>query len=213
MAAGSRCPIADAPSSPRPELAALKIADSPERWAALGFTVTGKAVTLGGVTIELGAGGSGIVSWRLRGVAPTEGIDGLATEIESADRPAPTQAHPNGAVGLDHLVVLTPQFDRTTSVLADAGLQLRRIREAPGGVRQGFRRLGPVILEVVETPGRSDGPARFWGLVVTVPDLDAVAARLGDRLGAIKPAVQTGRRIATLRESAGLSVAVAFMST
>ncbi len=212
MAAGSRCPIADARSSPHPELAALEIGDSPERWAALGFRVTGKAVTLGGVTIELGARGNGIVSWRLRGVAPTEDIDGLATEVQSGARPAPAQAHPNGAVGLDHLVVLTPGFDRTTSALADAGIQLRRIREAPGGVRQGFRRLGPVILEVVETPGQSDGPARFWGLAVNVSDLDAVAARLGDRLGAVKPAVQTGRRIATLRDSAGLSVAVAFMS-
>jgi hypothetical protein len=91
-------------------------------------------------------------------------------------------------------------------------MELRRIRHAPGGFRQGFRRLGPAILELVETPEAPDGPARFWGLVVNVTDLGALAERLGDRLGPVKPAVQPGRHIATLRESAGLGQAVAFMS-
>jgi hypothetical protein len=45
-----------------------------------------------------------------------------------------------------------------------------------------------------------------------VKELDALASRLGDRLGSIRDAVQPGRRIATLRESAGLGQAVAFMS-
>src|SRR5207248_1668394 len=89
-------------------------------------------------------------------------------------------------VGLDHVVVTTPDFDRSSAALAEAGLELRRVREAPGGVRQGFRRLGPAILELVAAPGASDptAPARFWGLVVIVSDLDALAARLGaiDRL-------------------------------
>jgi hypothetical protein len=47
---------------------------------------------------------------------------------------------------------------------------------------------------------------------VVVADLDALASRLGDLLGAIRDAVQPGRRIATLRETAGLGQAVAFMS-
>jgi hypothetical protein len=47
---------------------------------------------------------------------------------------------------------------------------------------------------------------------VTVADLDALAARLGDHLGRIKDAVQPGRRIATLSGAAGLGEAVAFMS-
>jgi hypothetical protein len=48
--------------------------------------------------------------------------------------------------------------------------------------------------------------------VVIVPDLEALAERLGDDLGASRDAVQPGRRIATVRESAELGVPVAFMS-
>ena len=91
-------------------------------------------------------------------------------------------------------------------------MPLRRIRHVEAGdFRQGFRRLGPGILELVEARDAPPGPARFWGLVVIVSDLEALAVRLGDRLSAIKPAVQPGRRIATLRREAGLSAAVAFM--
>ena len=56
------------------------------------------------------------------------------------------------------------------------------------------------------------GPARFWGLVVTVADLDALAERLGPVLGSARPAVQPGRRIATARRAAGLGTRVAFMT-
>ena len=196
----------------RPELAALRVSDPAERWAALGFHVEASALRLGGVSIELGAPGRGIVAWRLRGVDGVGGLDGLATEVEHEtpeDQPA---VHPNGAIGLDHVVVVTPRFERTADALAGVGLELRRIRRAPGGIRQGFRRLGPAILELVEAPDQSDGPARFWGLVVNVSDLDALAERLGDTLGEVRPAVQLGRRIATLRSSAGLDEALAFMS-
>jgi hypothetical protein len=88
---------------------------------------------------------------------------------------------------------------------------LRRIRDA-GGFRQGFRRLGPAILELVETVDAPAGPARFWGLTLIASDLDALAERLGDRLRPIKDAVQPGRRIATLDRSAGLRTNVAFMT-
>jgi sensor domain CHASE-containing protein len=164
------------------------------------------------VRIELEPEGQGILGWCLRGLDPVQAVDGLPTEVVDGPDPVPSQIHPNGAVGLDHVVVLTPRFERTAAALAEAALELRRIREAPGGIRQGFRRLGPAILEVVEAPDQPDGPARFWGLVVTVSDLDALAERLGERLGRVRPAVQPGRRIATLRESAGLGEAVAFMS-
>jgi hypothetical protein len=70
----------------------------------------------------------------------------------------------------------------------------------------------PRSLELVEAKTSPQAPARFWGLVVTVADREALSARLGDHLGPIKPAVQAGRQIATLRSSAGLSEAVAFMT-
>jgi hypothetical protein len=194
-----------------PALAALRLADSPEVWRSLGFTVSDRVIVLGGVSIELGAEGKGIVAWRLSGIELTGPLDGLVTEVAPAPTASRAASHPNGAVGLDHVVVITPRFDRTAAALAAAGMPLRRVVTAPG-LRQGFRRLGPVILELVGSPDAPDGPARFWGLVVNIPDLEALAERLGAKLGQVKPAVQPGRLIATLRESAGLGEAVAFMS-
>jgi hypothetical protein len=195
-----------------PELASLSLADPPERWRALGFEVADSRVLVGGVALELGAAGEGIVGWALSGLEQATEIDGLpwsSSEPDEPDGPAPT--HPNGSVAIDHVVVVTPDFDRTAAALEAAGLGLRRVRDA-GGFRQGFRRIGPAILELVEgRDGDADRPARFWGLVVIVADLDALAERLGEQLGRIKPAVQQGRRIATLRGSAGLGEAVAFM--
>ena len=56
------------------------------------------------------------------------------------------------------------------------------------------------------------GPATWFGLAFDVDDLDLTATILGEGLGRVKPAVQSGRRIATLRSrSLGVSVATAFM--
>jgi hypothetical protein len=96
-----------------------------------------------------------------------------------------------------------------------------RIREEPtpaGAPRQAFFRLGATILEVVQQaaeaiePGGEERPAFFWGLAFVAPDLDATVAGLGDRVGEARAAVQPGRRIATLRRSAGLSLSVALMT-
>ena len=193
------------------ELAELGVADAPGRWAELGFAVAGAHLDLGGIRVNLGEPGEGIVSWTLRGVEVAE-IDGLATVAGSGEggSSAPAGNHPNGAIAVDHVVVVTPDFARTADALAAAGLPLRRVRDA-GGLRQGFRRLGPAILELVEAPGAPGGTARFWGRVVIVRDLDALAQRLGEHVGAIREAVQPGRRIATLHPSAGLGPALAFM--
>jgi hypothetical protein len=209
----------------RPQLAALSVADPPERWRALGFAVEGDGrCDLGGVQLQLGADGYGITTWSIRGIAESiTDIDGLPTTPapETPDAPAkprPTRAeHPNTATALDHVVIVTPDFDRTTAALATAGIPLRRVRQvghvdAANSFRQGFRRLGPAIMEVVEAKGGEPGPARFWGLVVIVSDLDALKDMLGDRLTTPKPAVQRGRRIATLDRSAGLTPQVAFMT-
>jgi hypothetical protein len=203
----------------------LTIADAPSAWAALGFAVDDGACRIGAVRVRLAGGdaGRGIAGWSLRGVASTE-LDGLPT-TRSAEAAAGTldlRVHPNGIVGLDHVVAITPALDRTVAALQVAGLDLRRVREEPtpaGAPRQAFFRLGAEILEVVQAPedaiargGGPDGPAFFWGLAFTAPDLDATVAHLGDRVSAIRPAVQPGRRIATLRRSAGLGVPVALMS-
>lgn len=192
------------------QLRRLRIADPPGAWERLGFRVQGSAVQLGGVEVLLGAEGHGIVGWAIAGSEPAQ-IDGLSLEPvgpEGFELPQPLP-HPNGALGIDHVVLLTPTFERTARALDRAGLPLRRLTETPAGVRQGFRRLGPAILELVDAP-QAERP-HLWGLTVIVEDIDALGARLGEHLGVIKPAVQPARRIATLRPSAGLSPAVAFM--
>jgi hypothetical protein len=219
--------------APRPELAGLQIADAPGLWAALGFTVSGTQLLLGGIELRLGAEGHGITGWTLRHAAVDVDLDGLATTTTSAPS-EPATVHPNGAVGIDQVVVTTPHFDRTAAALDGAGLALRRIKPdgasaarsgeagrraggelAAGSYRQGFRRLGPAILELVEaTPAPPDtpaGPARFWGLVVVVPDLSALRQRLSPHLSEIRDAVQPGRHIAALGAAAGLSLRLAFM--
>ncbi len=136
-------------------------------------------------------------------------LDGVP--LVAADAPPDASHHPNGVVGIDHFVLVTPDFDRTAAAADAAGIPFRRVRDA-GGFRQGFRRLGPAILEVVEAKQMPPGPARFWGVTFVASDLDELGALLGDRLHAAKDAVQPSRRIATLDRSAGLSVPVAFMT-
>jgi hypothetical protein len=197
-------------SAPRAELAALQIADPPEAWAALGFRVSQDGVVaLGGVELWLDAAGRGITGWTLRRITVRHDIDGLPTGM-TTEPPPPESGHPNGALALDHVVVVTPDFDRTAVALDAAGIALRRVRDA-GGFRQGFRRLGPAIMEIVEAPSMPAGPARFWGLVVVVADLVGLRARLAPHVGEIRDAVQPGRQIATLGEGAGLSPRIAFM--
>jgi hypothetical protein len=122
---------------------------------------------------------------------------------------------------IDHVVAITPALERTVAALQNAGLDLRRIREEPtpaGAPRQAFFRLGANILEVVQEPAEAteraggDRPVFFWGLAFVAPDLDATVAGLGDRVSEIRPAVQPGRRIASLRRSAGLAVPIALMT-
>jgi hypothetical protein len=71
-----------------------------------------------------------------------------------------------------------------------------------------------VILELIGQSGdHGAGPATFWGLALTVDDIEATAALLGDDLGPVTDAVQPGRRIATLRhEALGIPVPIAFLS-
>jgi hypothetical protein len=194
-----------------PELAELAIGDPAESWQALGFDVDENGnLDIGGVRVRLGAEGTGITSWSLVRVNAMGSIDGIPTPVPRVLRPPPFKTHPNGATGIDHVVVLTSDLDRTGNALTRAGVELKRVQESPRG-RMGFRRIGPAILEVVQRDDL-DEDSRFWGLAIVVISLDELAERLGDRLGPIKPATQEGRRIATLNADAGVSPALAFMS-
>jgi hypothetical protein len=214
---------AQSPHGPEPTIDELTIADEPERWTLLGFSVVDGCSLIGTVRVRLigRAAGRGMLGWSLRAISSVN-LDGLATSRSEAPTRTAAPAHPNGVVALDHIVAMSPALDRTVAALQSAGLRLRRIRElaTPAGApRQAFFRLGNEILEVVQEPddaaaedSRADRPARLWGLAFVVEDIDRAADRLGADAGPVHPAVQPGRQIATLRRSAGLAVPVALMS-
>jgi hypothetical protein len=207
--------------SVQPTVDELFIAAAPASWRAAGFTVDGDVCEVGTVRLRLEGNGErrGITRWSVRDAGSLE-LDGLETSRSTAP-PAAGPEHANGTVAIDHLVVISPDLDRTSAVLQEAGFDLRRVREGdtPGGSqRQAFFRMGEVILEVVEAPEGTkiaadpSGPARLWGISFLVNDLDKPAAALGDQLGEPRDAVQPGRRIATVASGAGLGPAIAFMT-
>jgi hypothetical protein len=201
----------------------ILIGDPPDAWQAAGFAVDDDGTCrVGTVRLRLVGreGGKRILGWSLRD-APEARIadgrlDGLPTTASTSD-PAEPGTHPNGATHVDHVVLLSPDMARTTAAIEALGVPQRGERETDSygaRMRQVFFRLGEVILEVVGQPDQvGEGDPGFFGLAITVQDLDAAASVLGAGLGDQKDAVQEGRRIATLRHrDLGMSVATALMS-
>ncbi|QPG70219.1 hypothetical protein [Mycolicibacterium mucogenicum] len=197
----------------------FEVADTADAWTAVGFTVDpDDACRIGGVRVRLVGRerGTGIVGWALRGVPSDQPLDGIPTTSSDAPRPTPAE-HANGAVSVDHVVLLSPDLKRTVATLAAVDVHPRRERDGQLGgrpMRQIFFRLGEVILEVVGSPDATgEGPSALWGLTYVVQDIDATAAFFGDRTAPVKPAVQPGRRITTLRhQEFGMSVRTAMIS-
>jgi hypothetical protein len=190
-----------------------------EPWERLGLVVVDGLAQVGGVRLRFVPGTAGLVAWGLadvpRAEVQSEGefvIDGLRSLVAEAP-PGPPPEHPLGILGFDHIVVMTSSLERTcTSIDGATGAPLKRVREV-GAIRQGFHRLGEVIVEVVESPQVTDSTAAFWGFVWNLTDLHAACERLGPDLVSLpKAAVQPGRYIATVRSSVGARLPLAFMS-
>src|SRR5205823_13050291 len=103
-----------------------------DAWASAGFTVDDAGTcVVGQVRLQL-VGRDGdrkrILSWSLRDVPDgTESIDGLATT--TSDEPMPAAVtHANGVELIDHLVISSPDVDRTIAALNKAGLDTLRTR-------------------------------------------------------------------------------------
>jgi hypothetical protein len=195
-----------------------------EPWERLGLLVHDGVAQVGGVRLRFVAGTGGLVAWGLADLPGTHfdgtagstaddlAIDGLRTYMaEPSDAAAPE--HPLGIAGFDHVVVMTSSLERTCgAVEAITGAPLKRIREA-GAIRQGFHRLGEIIVEVVESPQVTGNVAAFWGFVWNLRDLHDACDRLGpDIVSLPKAAVQPGRFIATVRPAVGARLPLAFMS-
>jgi hypothetical protein len=193
-----------------PEARTITLPDHPAAWAQLGFALGADgAFSLGGVRLEAtGAGAFELGVAGLRAERP-DGLAIVSAPAAPAGPPAPGE-HPIGAIAVDHVVALTDDRARTLAALEAAGMTARRLREPPEAVMpQAFLVLGALVLELVQA---GPGPPALWGLTLVVEDLGAVAERLNGLLGEARAAVQPGRRIATLRREAGLSVPLALMT-
>ena len=167
--------------------------------SALGSSVSGWTLVS-----DLGSGDRDLLS-----------VDGIATRVIAEPVVAPQLTHALNVASIDHLVITTDSLDRTCGAITEQlGLPLKRIRDAGHGVRQGFHRAGSIILEIVERPDLApETAAEIWGVVFVVEDLDAAVAWLGpDAIGAPRDAVQSGRRIASVKKEVGLGLPVALMS-
>ena len=193
-------------------LAALCVPGRAESWRDLGFAVVDDTVALANGAIRLGADECSLELEPPGRDVPT--VDGVLVTIGAG---VDAVVHPNGAVELDHVVVMTDSIERTSAAIEELlGLEQRRLRETDT-VRQGFHRFADApdgtrgcIVEVVERPDVTS--VGIWGVVVVVDDIDRAVAEAGGRIGTPKPAVQQGRRIASVPRAAGLSLAVAVMS-
>jgi hypothetical protein len=195
----------------------IVLADDSDTWRALGFAVEQDRLQLGSVWLRFAGKqeGSGIISWSLRGLTH-DLVGGLPTTRSTVEPPNDPPAHPNGVLGLDHVVAFSPSLDESIEALVDVGLDLRRIREQPtpaGAPRQAFFRLGREILEVVQSPQNGEPESlRFWGLALRTADLENTVASFSPHCSEIRQAVQPGRFISSVRRSAGLTVPLALIS-
>lgn len=136
------------------------------------------------------------------------------TSVEPSVPPPITNHSPASGVdpaeridGLDHVVIASPDPERTRRQLAEElGLRLALDRRFPErGLRLLFFRLGGVTLEVAaslaEAAPAAGGDA-FHGLAWRVPRIEAVHARLsaaGFSLSEIRAGHKAGTRVASLR--------------
>jgi hypothetical protein len=198
----------------------LVIGGSRANWALVGINFSHEGViAIGEIALRIDETlPPGMHSWSLSNIdSAMVSIDGISTtrnvgigRIEQSD----ARGFVLTSLGIDHVVVNTPDLERTSDALHQAtGAELKRIRDAGNGVRQGFHRLGDVIIEIVSAPSMPASVASLWGFVLNVADVNEVAAYLGpDVLSPPKPAVQKNRLIATFRGAVGLGVPVALMS-
>lgn len=196
----------------------LVLGDDPEAWEAAGFAVDGDVVVIGTVRVRCTGDGGDPSRWTLRPLDDElpRSVDGIATSPSTASLPDPV-THPNRVTDMDHVVLRSPDLDRTTAAIEALGADCRRVRDVGEGDRafqQRFFRFGPVIIELVGPAAPAgDGPATIWGYACVVDDLDAAVEAMGDAVGEAKDAVQPGRRIATVRtRELGISVPVALMT-
>ena len=214
-------------SKPPNQLLQLTVSGESDAWRSVGFELSkstdGRELCRVGevqILFEENLLQNGI--WR----ATTQDVHGEIDSLEFGEAAVSLSSdkdnlvpstHPNGVSRIDHLVVTTPDCDRTTAALEANGILVRRVRTfgvAGSEIRQTFFWLGDVILELVgpETI-ESEGPALFWGLAFISENIHKTVDYLGDACTPLKPAIQPGRKITTIKtRDVGIHSSLAVMS-
>lgn len=115
----------------------------------------------------------------------------------------PTPAGDAAVIGLDHIVIRTPDAERAAALYgARLGLDMRLDREVAGR-RLMFFRCGDAILEIAHDASLVDGRDQFWGLSWRVADAAAAQARLaasGLSVSDVRAGLKPGTRVVTVRD-------------
>ena len=140
----------------------------------------------------------------------TDGVQIVLVPRPAASRPTLSPIdQPSDAVplGLDHVVVHTPNPDRALALYgAKLGLDLRLDRSNPDwGARQMFFRCGDLVIEIGHglKAGVSDGPDSLGGLAWRMTQPAAVHARLagaGFDVSEVRKGRKPGTKVFTVRD-------------
>ena len=204
------------------QLLQINLCETPESWERIGFNVdfdsTGASISVGNTKLWFAHNSqtSGINSVCVNGISGN--LDSLKFEpAEKTGPKPPCPPHPNHVERIDHLVVTSPDCDRTTVILEEAGLNLEGVRKfgnTPNRMRQSFFWLGDVILELVgpDNP-TTEGRPSFWGLALVSSDIDETVRKMGTLCSPVKDAVQPGRKITTVEtRQLPIGTSIAIMS-
>ena len=125
----------DGKSAPR--VTALIVPGGPDAWEWAGFACVEAGFGAGDVEVRFEPAVDRGLIW-LEG--PAQGRHPGADGAGAAARPGPVARelpvrHPNGVTGVDHIVVATPDPERTRAALEDEGLECRYTSTSVGGKR------------------------------------------------------------------------------
>jgi catechol 2,3-dioxygenase-like lactoylglutathione lyase family enzyme len=146
---------------------------------------------------------------------PRAGLALAATEhFGLSIRLFPQITPPPGPAGhvecIDHVVIGSGDSATVAAHFRDAlGIPIKRTMSRPGTQSHlEFAKLFDVVLEFGGPPAPRPGPieAKFWGLVFTVDDIDAVVAdcrAAGYETTDPRPAVQPGAKISAVKHGTG----------
>lgn len=119
-------------------------------------------------------------------------------------RREPLHVESGATIGLDHIVIRTPDPERAAALYgARLGLDMRLDREVAGR-RLMFFRCGDAIVEIVHDPSLDDGRDKLWGLSWRVADADAARERLagaGVDVSKVRAGMKPGTRVFTVRDN------------